>query len=594
MKKSILKRMILSFLFVLIIPTTAISVTTYFLSMHLIEEKISEAFVENLSFISNNIENELTQWEDLTKYLAANPVVREVLNKDYQSPGDFYVAVRNVDLELDNYSINTNIFAYISSLVVFNESGNNFLYGDDVSTLNMKNIKKQPWFEEIKHSDNQLMWLGMHESFADYRIRDKNLLGLVRTIKGRTMQENLGVIYLAFRPQFFSNLFSSIELQNHAQLLIIDHANRVVFDSDSSAVGGEYAGIDKIRQNQNTPYFVEKDEDGKRFLIAQKEIKGFDWMVVEMIPYRSLMKSNQVILWYTLGIFVVSFVIAAIIWYFVSSSIVRPIKKLTHTMKLVEEGNLQVRADIEQDDEIGSMNQHFNYMIEKIQTLFRTNMEEQEKKKIAEYKALQAQINPHFLYNTLNTIRWMAIIQKVEPIQEAIEVLGRLLKSKYKSPEQFTTIEEEIAYLKDYIYIEKLRYNNKFDVDYDIQVDLLSSPCIKFLLQPIVENAIFHGIQPKEGPGKIKLSIKKKEDFIIIDVFDDGVGMDAQQIEAIEKKISNSDGIGIGNVDERLKLTYGEQYGLSIRSEVGKFTQIKMIYPFMGNPNILADVEMGD
>ncbi|WP_182200289.1 cache domain-containing sensor histidine kinase [Paraliobacillus salinarum] len=594
MKKSILKKIILSFLFVLILPTTAISLTTYFLSSHLIEEKVSDSFVENLSFISNNIEKELKQWENLTKYIAANPVIREVLMEDYTSSSDFYVGVKKVDKELDNYSINTNIFAYISSLIVFSESGNNFLYGDDVSTLNIDKVQQQAWFKEIKDSNNQLMWLGTHNNLAEYRVQDQNVLGLARSIKGQSTNENLGIIYLAFRPQYFSNLFSNIELQDGGQLFIIDNDNRVVFDSENEVVGREYKGIETIRQNADGHYFVERDENGQKLLIAHKKIKGFDWLAVETIPYNSLMESNKVIFLYTAGIFLVSFILAGVIWYFVSSSIMKPIKKLTSTMKKVEDGDLTARADIERDDEIGLMNQHFNYMIDQIQELFQTNLEEQEKKKTAEYKALQAQINPHFLYNTLNTIRWMAIIQKVEPIQEAIEVLGRLLRSKFKSPGQFTTLEEEIDYLKDYIYIEKLRYNNKFDVEYYIQPDLLTTSCIKFMLQPIVENAIFHGIQPKEGPGKIIIAIQQKDDLIVIDVWDDGVGMDKQQIEAIQMKMSELAGIGIGNVDERLKLTYGEQYGLSIKSEVGMFTEIKIIYPLIRSHSLKDDVEVED
>ncbi|GHH99936.1 histidine kinase [Neobacillus kokaensis] len=545
----------------------------------MLAQKVSESFITNLTFISTNIEKELGQWELISKYFVANPVIREVLGTTYARDVDFHLDMKRVYRELDSYSINTNIFAYISSLVIFGNKGRNILYGDNVSTLKINKIKEQPWFQGLGSSHEQVVWLGSHKNYADYRVQDEDVIGLARVIKGNSNYQNLGVLYLAISPKYFFDLLGKVNLHAGSRLYVIDNNDRVVFDSENELTNQLYNKMDDIRAKSNEHYIVEKNENGEKILLAYTPIKKYGWWTVQTIAYDSLMEGKKDIFRSTLVVFLVSFLFATCVWYFVSLNILQPIKQLTDTMKKVENGNLHARATIKRSDEIGLMSQHFNNMIDKIQELFISNMKEQEKKKIAEYRALQAQINPHFLYNTLNTIRWMAIIQKASSIQEVVEVLGRLLKGIFKSEAPFITLEEEISNLRDYIYIQKLRYNNKFSVRYDLEHEVLSEACIKFILQPIVENSIFHGIQPKETNGEIVISAHRKHDQIILSIWDNGIGMTKEEIDRAMNNISNTCGIGLGNVAERLKLTYGEKYGLTIQSKKDIFTKIEIVYP---------------
>lgn len=179
----------------------------------------------------------------------------------------------------------------------------------------------------------------------------------------------------------------------------------------------------------------------------------------------------------------------------------------------------------------------------------------------------------------------MAILIRADNIKEVTEVLTRLLRSSTNKVGQFITIKEELSILEDYIYIEEIRYKGKFDVHYDVDENLLNYKCIKFILQPLVENAIFHGIEPKEGLGNIWISIYCSESDIVFEVKDDGVGMDKMQIDKIwqesRDKVTGFSGIGIVNVNERIKLTYGKEYGLFIESEIGEYTKVKTIIPIL-------------
>ncbi|MBP2000077.1 two-component system sensor histidine kinase YesM [Paenibacillus shirakamiensis] len=582
-KKSIKNKIILSFLLVLILPTTLISYMSYRISVNILEEKLSESFLTNLSFIGENIDRELGQWEQISKFINVNPVIRNILMTSYKNDLDFYYDMKRVDEQLETYSINTNIFAYVSSLVVIGRNDRNLLYGEDATSLDIDRIKEQPWFSEVNKMKGQVMWLGIHKNIANYRVQNESVIALGRAIKGEKNDSIMGTLYLTFRESYFTGLLKNMKLSEGGRLYIVDNRDHIVFDSDNKLLNEPFPGIERIREQHDKGYLTTDGNTKEQLMLAQVPIAKYDWRVIETIPYSSLNQGTDKIFRNTVGIFLISFVITSVIWLFVSSQIVRPIRTLTNSMKKVQDGDLTVRVDIERPDEVGIMNKHFNFMIRRIQELFHSNLEAQEKKKNAEYKALQAQINPHFLYNTLNTIRWMAIIQKSDNIREVVEVLGRLLKNTIKHDEPFIRVEEEISNLKDYVYIQKIRYNNHFDVKYDVDDELLGMPCVKFILQPIVENAIFHGIEPKEEPdGEIIVSMKHREDQLIIRVRDNGVGMSQSALEELQRRMDHplpGGGIGMSNVKERLKLTYGEESTFTIRSEQNKFTEVEMIIP---------------
>jgi two-component system sensor histidine kinase YesM len=264
-----------------------------------------------------------------------------------------------------------------------------------------------------------------------------------------------------------------------------------------------------------------------------------------------------------------------------------PVKKLQERITHISNGDFRRDMSIEWNHELGDIGKNINMLSENIQFLLNQRIEDERQKKDYEYKMLQSQINPHFLYNTLNSIKWMATIQNAPGIAEMTTALSRLLKDISKGTSNLITIQNEISLVNDYFTIQKYRYGGTITLHYTIEDETLTSCSIlKFTLQPIVENAIFHGIEPKGGVGTIEIHIYQDENTDVhIDITDNGVGMEPNLISNLTDKENNDKTtffkeIGIYNVNKLLQYEFGNQYGLAIKSKLNEFTTVSILLPY--------------
>ncbi|MBC8062424.1 MAG: sensor histidine kinase, partial [Clostridiaceae bacterium] len=265
------------------------------------------------------------------------------------------------------------------------------------------------------------------------------------------------------------------------------------------------------------------------------------------------------------------------ITFVISSKITTPIKKLTKLMQKVEEGNLDVIANVKRKDEIGALGRSFNSMVSVLKTLIEEVYKNQISRKEAELRALQAQINPHFLYNTLDVIYWTSRIEGATKTGEIVNALAKLFRLALNKGDEITTVEKEVEHLQSYLIIQKMRYTEEPDII--VEVDQAIYPCktIKLILQPLVENALIHGIGELDIKGIIRVTGKIIEGDILFEIIDNGIGMEEERIkEILEGDIEEKKGYGIKNVDQRIKLYFGEKYGIKIYSEKGKGTKIEV------------------
>jgi two-component system sensor histidine kinase YesM len=304
-----------------------------------------------------------------------------------------------------------------------------------------------------------------------------------------------------------------------------------------------------------------------------------------------LAEQNKVLKHTSLLIFFISLLLTSLFTIYLSYNLTEPLKKIIRQVNQISLGVFDQNKHIEGQDELGILGAKINSMSESIKILMKKIVEEEEKKRKFELKALQNQINPHFLYNTLNSIKWMAIVHGNDGIKRMIVALGRLLRNLSVDTNKEIKLKEELAILDDYIYIQEIRYNGKIKFEKEIkQAELLNAQILKFILQPLVENAIFHGIEAKEKADLVKVIISrdesnnKEKNRLEIKVFDNGVGMS----EDIQSKILNNtaakhknslNGIGLYNVNQRIKINYGAEYGLKINSKPGEFTEIIIRLP---------------
>ena len=276
-------------------------------------------------------------------------------------------------------------------------------------------------------------------------------------------------------------------------------------------------------------------------------------------------------------------IVALLISSLIARNITLPIQKLRDSMKSVQKGNFDIE-DIEviSDNEIGSLTRSFNVMTHRIRELMEQNVKEQEQKRKIELKALQSQINPHFLYNTLDSIIWMAEGKKNEEVVIMTASLARLLRQSISNEDEVVPIANEVEYARGYLTIQKMRYKDKLEFQIEVEPSILHIPLIKLVLQPIIENAIYHGLKYKESKGLLIVKGFMKDGNAVLQVIDDGVGMDEETLAHIydrHKVNYHSNGVGVYNVQKRLKLYYGDDYGITYESKKGEGTTATITIP---------------
>ena len=321
-------------------------------------------------------------------------------------------------------------------------------------------------------------------------------------------------------------------------------------------------------------------------LFVQERTPTLGWRVLCFIPMSVLMSGTQILVLVIVLVSLFAILISTGIAAVLSNSSTRNIKILEQTMRRVEDGNFDVRIVPLGKDEIGSLSIRFNFMLARINELINTVYKEQIAKQQAEFTVLMSQINPHFLYNTLGTVKWYARMNKQSEIERMVTAVIDLLKSSVRRVGEFHSLEEEITQLKNYIYIQKIGYGDAFQIDYEVNEQWMASEVPYFILQPLVENAILHGIEMSKGKGHIRLTAKVVDHDLMLIVEDNGKGMESKQAADLLHVVSQKESvpgvtsIGIHNVNERIQLYYGHQYGLSYESALGVGTKAIVRIPY--------------
>jgi len=299
------------------------------------------------------------------------------------------------------------------------------------------------------------------------------------------------------------------------------------------------------------------------------------------IPLDIVIQNNNYITLITTISALVALVLCLTLTVLLARSFTKPIKNIVKTMKKVEKGDLNARTSINRKDEFGYLSIKFNDMIERLDDLFQKDREKQDRLRLAEIKYLQAQINPHFLYNTLDSIKWLAKLNGVNEISIIVSKLGNLLKNSINNNSDTMTVAESMILIDSYLEIQQIRYNDKFKSEIQIDNSIMKYTVPKLIIQPIVENAIVHGIENKIGNGIVKITGGLEGENIVFEVIDDGVGISQQKIQDLieSNTVDGASSIGLSNINNRIKLYYGDKYGIEVFSEIDKGTKVRVTMP---------------
>lgn len=444
--------------------------------------------------------------------------------------------------------------------------------------VDLKNIE---WIQRAYENQEAIQISSSHVQ----NVIDENyewVVTLSRGLQNKNTKESEGVFFVDLNYSSISELCDAISLGSRGYIYILDAKGNLIYHPQQQLLysGLKQERIEEVLGAKETSFIT---EDGKLYCMSKSSDTG--WTVVGVAYTAELLKNSTEAtrIYFISALFILMAALTLAI--FLSSAITRPIKQLSDSMREVEKGNLDhAMVEVHGENEISRLNTNFNLMTAEIKHLMEQNLEEQRQKRKSELMALQAQINPHFLYNTLDSIIWMAEWGKNKEVVTMTSSLAKLLRQSISNQNELVRVEDEVEYTRSYLVIQKMRYKDKLEYDILVEPEIRNFKVAKLIVQPLVENAIYHGIKYKEGKGKVLVEGFRRDDELILRITDDGIGMNEEQLGQIFEKRETDrrrNGVGVLNVHERIRLYYGKEYGLTFESVRDVGTKVEIHIPYM-------------
>lgn len=556
-------------LFVLIFIVSILSLFALQITYRIYDMQLINQSSVILNLYSTNIETELRKIENMTFSILSDPKVQSYL-KEIKSETASYERNKAIGDFMQKLMAESQNESYISSIGFIDNSGNEYIVGRNTVTLN--ETRKKKVINGAKEKKGGILWV---EPSSD----DDRMIA-AREIRAMENMEVLAVLVMRIDLERVISRYYSMESKYKSNLLILS-GDKTVFSNDT---GSDFDKA-KLIMNSVRSYYV-KSIDDRKFLINYGTSDYTNWTYVNILPYENIFQGIAVMRIMVIAACVLIFLGVVFIGMKFADGITKPIISLSSKMKKVEQGDFNIAGEAtgldKNGDEIGQLEYDFSIMVNKVNTLINENYVKQLLIKETELKALQAQINPHFLYNTLASINGLAKMNGQDKISTMVKSLGNLLRSSVRNNEIVISMDEEFSLLKDYVTIQKLRYGNRLDFNIEVDDGLSSYSILKLTLQPIVENSINYGLEYLTGVCRIRVRACGDPEAIRISVSDNGPGMSEDTLEKLRNRELNSRGMGIGlkNIDERIKLIFGEQYGLFFESRPEEGTTVSIKLPY--------------
>ncbi|MFC5469846.1 sensor histidine kinase [Cohnella suwonensis] len=468
----------------------------------------------------------------------------------------------------------------IAVIFAFNREGLD-IYRQNLE-MNEAKMRSQAWYREVLQNKNKVQIMGVETNLETFPDRGEYLSVAVAP-NYSTAFYNVEMIYFVFNAREITDLLKT-NVSDAGDSFVLDASGSVVASTNSEAMRQGVRGNPSFREALAgaNGYYVQNIGGQQSFIVYRSSASGFKY--IQIYSYDNMLEQIDEMYERIIALSAAGVIVFLLVSYLLVRSIVKPIGSLVNQMASVKAGNLKANIKESGPVEIYVLGVTFNEMVSQLKELIQEIEDKETQKRLAEIAALQSQINPHFLLNTLNTIKLMASISNAGNIQKMTEALTKLLSSAFNRGGMYTTVAEEMKLLDYYVQIMKIRYGDQFDIRYDIEPRMQSIPILKLLLQPIVENAIVHGLHERESRGLIQVAGDISQGNCRIVIRDTGRGIHpdvlGKLLETKEDKVQESfSGIGLKNVHERLQLNYGLPYGITIESELNRGTTVTVVMP---------------
>ncbi|MDN4621000.1 sensor histidine kinase [Paenibacillus sp. PsM32] len=577
--KSLTTSLLVAFSGLILIVIAIISLNNYRLTVDAAEQNSQVYIQEIMRQVNTNIQTYIDNMENISLLALTNKdVTYYISSNSFIGKNDIRPYEKRISDLFQNILYSRND---IASIMVFGYNGRT-VSDRRITALN-PNIdpKQQSWYINAQKMNGKSIVSPPHIQnviSGEYRW----VVSLSRELKSNDGITPEGIFLVDLNLSVIDKLCSQIYLGKKGYVFIVDGTGNIIYHPQQQLLYSNLATeeIPQVLTTASGQSFTADDNKGKRIYSVQDT--GLGWKIVgvtysdDLIANKSSIQ-HSILLYALLGIG-----ISIIISLLLSLHLTKPIKRLQQDMKQVELGNFHIQTSIEEDNEINQLGQSFNVMVNEIKHLMDETVQTSEQKRKTELLLLQAQINPHFLYNTLDSIIWMAEQEKHEEVVDMTSALAKMFRASITRDQELVSIRVEIEHIRHYLFIQKMRYREQLDYVFDIPSDILQYKTVKILLQPFIENAIYHGIRSKTTPGIIYISARQEQDDLLFEVRDNGLGMTAERLAQVNEgtvATNTQHGIGIGNVNERIQLYFGATYGMSIHSVLGEGTVVTIRVP---------------
>ncbi|XEC95578.1 sensor histidine kinase [Paenibacillus tarimensis] len=568
----------------MLIVIAVLGYLSYVKSAQLIESKIGGVALQTVQQTAKRIESILAEYENRTLMIFSN---RELQKQILDLSGDTFerLQINNRNYKFFSDLINTKNDTM--NIYILSETGNSFRYSQE-NTQSVYNsfsnrYEREDWYRSIKEADGHSVYFGIRPSFIS---DDSGPEDVPRFIVGRAIKhleefgEIIAIMIYEINANDIMQILSEIDFNGSGSVYLVDGSNRIVAD----AGGGSLMTTLDIPEAGRNGGTVHKDKGGQETLFVYSTLEQSEWRLVGMADANQFMKDSRDIGRYTFYLGIAAGIVAILLAFYVARAVYRPLYTMVRVMRKAKEGDLSIRIRNTRKDEFGILYTQFNGMISNLKELIDEIYVQKLLQKELQLRMMGSQINAHFLYNTLNSVHWIARIHKVEEISTMVFGLSKYLRLSLNEGRDEVTVREVMELIDSYLSIQKVRYQGKFVIELQADEELMECKVLKYIFQPLVENAIYHGLEKKNGKGRLQVRFRNEEGCLRYEVTDDGIGVEPCKLEQLRQMAEHPDlqtdrHFALRNIAAQIRLVYGPAYRLFLKSELGQGTTAGFTIP---------------
>ncbi|MBD8068671.1 sensor histidine kinase [Bacillus sp. PS06] len=586
-------KLMITYVLLTLIPMAVLGLAIYYQNIKSIEEEVGEYIPRLLKQANQNIENEINDLENLPNLIYNSRDVIAVLRS---SPYKEQSALLEDKFTVESFLSSTYLGRSKSEILgAFLLSNNRAFVSTTLEYEGFHLEDNYLPYGEPYDLDDEVKIVLPHQ--VDLRFEDDTpYILLIKELKDLDNRDNLGTLILAVKVDFIKDVLQDVDEEENATMWVMDEQGQIVYHTDESRIGTTFHEMNEYPL-LNGSFRTKKEIE--RTLISVNQTQKNKWIIVHSIPLKYLTEGTDVVRNVSVIIFMILVLITTIISIFLAMSVTRPINLLAKRMKDVEKGNFDVDIPIDAKDEVGVLANSFRSMLHKIKELIHKNYQIRISQKEAELYALQSQINPHFIYNTLESVGSAVEEGEQDLVVDMVAILGKMLRYSLSNKDNLVPMKDEVEHIQHYLTLQKFRFEDRimFDITNNLEKEDYYTP--KFILQPIVENSIKYGLEHRKSL-KLTIIIKKTigqegTEYIDLCISDNGPGIEETTLASLMQKLNSEQmlksdsGFGVTNVHSRIKMMFGIEFGLEIDSKKEDGTEITIRIPVIHHKDIEND-----